>query len=236
MRGAVVTFKRVPSKNTKKTYVENGYYHLYNRGVEKRVIFRDHQDHITFLRYLEEYLSPKDEEGLWQKINDPLLSPLEKDKALAQLRRNNFFGKIELLCFSLMPNHLHFQLRQKEAPAIDIFTNSLITRYVGYFNRKYERVGHLFQDVYKAVLVESEEQLLHLSRYIHRNPLQLGERGRRYQENYTSLPEYLGQRTTPWIKTDPILSYFTKNTSANSYGNFVNETEVDENITHLLLE
>lgn len=213
----MVDLAEVPSKNTVKVYVENGFYHIYNRGVEKRVIFRDRQDAGVFLGYLEEYLSPKDEAGLLKIINDRALPYWQRKKAESQLKRNNFFGKMDLLCFSLMPNHFHFLVKQNQASVIDVFTNSLITRYVLYFNRKYERVGHLFQDVYKAVLIDSEEQLLHLSRYIHENPKQLGSRGQAYQEQYTSLPEYLGQRRTTWIKTELISSYFSKSSPGGSY-------------------
>ena len=54
----------MPARNRIKTYLSNGYYHLYNRGVEKRTIFMDHQDFATFLSYLKEYLTPKNEGGL----------------------------------------------------------------------------------------------------------------------------------------------------------------------------
>lgn len=93
-----------------------------------------------------------------------------------------------------------------------------------YFNRKYKRRGVLFQDVYKAVLVKSDEQLLHLSRYIHLNPTRaLHISPNRWKESFfpSSIPEYLGNRNTDWIKKDYILNYFSKNNPQKSYFNFM---------------
>ena len=102
--------------------------------------------------------------------------------------------------------------------------NSLGTRYGMYFNRKYKRIGILFQDVYKAVIVRSDEQLLHLSRYIHLNPTRaLNLPANRWQDASfpSSLPEYFGKRQTSWIKKEKILNYFSKTKQSTSYENFL---------------
>ena len=216
--------------------MENGYYHIYNRGVEKRAIFSDPQDYSVFLSYLKEYLSPKDEAALFEKLSEKSLSWKEKEKAQRLLRLNNFFGLIGLISFALMPNHFHLLIKQTESNNIDSLTRSLMTRYVVYFNRKNDRIGPLFQGVYKAVLVQTEEQLLHLSRYIHQNPLKLGGGARKHQELFTSLPEFLGKRKTEWVKPDDILSRFSKTNPNLSYHSFVEETEEIEPIQDLLLE
>lgn len=135
--------------------MKNGYYHLYNRGVEKRIIFLDRQDYNVFLSYLKEYLLIKDIEGLQKQLADDSLSPQERDKILKKIRLNNFADSIMLLSYSLMPNHFHFFIKQTDENAIDTFMNSLGTRYTMYFNRKYKRVGKLYQGVYKAVSVIS---------------------------------------------------------------------------------
>ncbi|MCL5019036.1 MAG: transposase [Patescibacteria group bacterium] len=161
----------MPAKNARKQYLENGYYHLYNRGVEKRTIFLDQQDYSVFLSYLKEYLIPKNEKALQEILSNSNTSSKEKDKALKLLHLNNFYNEITLLAYCLMPNHFHFFIKQKNPNSIDKFMNSLCTRYTMYFNKKYKRVGSLYQGVYKAVLVSSEEQFLHLSRYIHKQAL-----------------------------------------------------------------
>lgn len=226
----------MPAKNSTKPYVENGFYHIYNRGVEKRNIFVDPQDYSVFLKYLKEYLEPKNEKELYERLSQPSISWKEKEEILRLLRLNNFSGKIDLLAYSLMPNHLHFLLKQTSPQNIDLFGNSLITRYVMYFNKKYARVGPLFQGVYKGVLVESEAQLLHLSRYLHRNPLSLEIVAKEHQKLYTSLPEYLGQRKTLWVKPDLVLGYFSKSNPRNSYLSFVEENEDLEAIQNLIIE
>jgi putative transposase len=212
----------MPLKNSIKTYVENGYYHIYNRGVEKRPIFLDKKDYAVFLSYLKEYLLPKDEKGLNQKRSDPTISSREKDKILKLLRMNNFNQEISLLAYCLMPNHFHFFIKQNSTGMIDKFMNSLGTRYTMYFNRKYKRVGPLYQDVYKAVLITSEEQYLHLSRYIHKQALVL-------QNQPCSYGEYIGTRNTIWVSSEEILTYFSKTNSMLSYKDFV-EGDIDSNI------
>ena len=219
----------MPAKNSRKTYVENGYYHIYNRGVEKRLIFLDQQDYAVFLSYLKEYLLPKNEKELYERLADPNISSKEKDKSLKLLHLNNFSQEITLLAYCLMPNHFHFFLKQKSTGAIDSFMNSLATRYTMYFNRKYKRVGHLYQGVYKAVLVTSERQFIHLSRYIHKQALDL-------KNQPCSYPEYLGERKTQWIHPEDILSYFSKENPALSYTNFVIEPGDPYPLKNLTLE
>ena len=232
----------MPAKNSRKQYLENGYYHIYNRGVEKRKIFLDQQDYGVFLSYLKEYLLPKDEKKLNDRLADSQISPKEKDKTLKALRMNNFAEEITLLAYCLMPNHFHFFVKQKSAGAIDGFMNSLATRYTMYFNSKYKRVGHLYQGVYKAVLITSEPQFLHLSRYIHRQALRLQVRlqGQALQDlrekQPCSYPEYLGQRKTEWVHPEEILSYFDQTNPNLSYENFVKQDDDDSLLQKLILE
>ncbi|KKU90993.1 MAG: hypothetical protein UY21_C0014G0024 [Microgenomates group bacterium GW2011_GWA1_48_10] len=219
------------AKNSIKQYLEDSYYHLYNRGVEKRGIFLDKQDFAVFLSYLKTYLLPKDEAHLKAILSSPNSTPAEKALALRDLRLKNFSQDISLLAYSLMPNHFHFLVHQTNADAIDRFLNSLATRYTIYFNKKYHRVGPLYQGVYKAVLVTTDEQLLHLSRYVHLNPLSLLSVPTDRWSDVTlpfSLPEYLGARKTPWIKPEAILNYFNKTSKNNSYSSFMGAHSTSE--------
>ena len=217
----------MPGKNTVKQYLGNGYYHLYNRGVEKRIIFLDEQDYSVFLSYLKEYLTPKNENELHEKLTNPSLASKERDKILRLLRLSNFSDEIILLAYCLMPNHFHFLIKQKSPNSIDKLMNSLCTRYAMYFNKKYKRVGSLYQGVYKAVLVENEPQFLHLSRYIHKQAIKINRP--------SSYQEYLGLRKTEWVKSKEILSYFSKNNPSLSYEAFVKETDDFELLKNLTL-
>ena len=225
----------MPAKNSRKIYLKNGFYHLYNRGVEKRIIFLDKQDYSVFLSYLKEYLNPKDEVELYQKIEDPNISYIERDKYLKLLRLNNFFGEITLLAYSLMPNHFHLLVKQNQTNSIDKFMNSIGTRYSMYFNKKYHRVGGLYQGVYKAVLVESDEQLLHLSRYIHSQSLAL--QGEALQEKQpSSCGDYLGLRKTEWLHSNEILSFFSENIPSSTYKSFVQQKDNFFEVEKLIIE
>jgi len=220
----------MPAKNSRKQYLENGYYHIYNRGVEKRKIFLDQQDYSVFLSYLKEYLLPKDEEALYKRLADPSISLMERDNIHKALRMNNFYEEITLLAYCLMPNHFHFFMKQKSAGSIDKFMNSLGTRYTMYFNKKYKRVGSLYQGVYKAVLVTGESQFIYLSKYIHKQAISL--QGEALQKSPCSYGEYLGHRKTEWVHPEEVLSFFSKSNPNLSYQSFVleNPTE-DEAIT-----
>ncbi len=205
----------MPARNSIKTYLPNSFYHVYNRGVEKHPIFLDDQDFAVFLSYLKDYLSPKNTLNLQIIMNSPTSTYKEKDKAAKLLKLNNFYGKVDLIAYALMPNHFHFLIKQAEAKNMDQFLNSLATRYTMYFNKKHHRVGTLYQGVYKAVLVETEAQLLHLSRYIHLNPP-------KKSKFPNSLPDYLEFRHTTWLNPQPVLTYFNQSNTAASYFDFMN--------------
>ncbi len=218
----------MPTKNTIKTYIENGYYHIYSRGVDKREIFLDQQDCAIFLYYLKIYLSnPED-------LSKELTSP----KILFKITNLNLSKEIDLLSFALMPNHFHLQLKQYTVNGIEKLTRRALTGYVQYFNKKYKRVGTLFESTYKAILVQTETQHLYLSSYIHRNPMKLVNPKMDFIQ-FSSYPYYRGEKNASWIKPQEILSFFKKTYDKSellSYTNFVesfkeNPSQVLENLT-----
>ncbi len=230
----------MPSRHTIKPYVANSYYHIYNRGVEKRDIFHDEADRAVLLSYLKTYLLPKDENALFAIIANPEANWRDKSQANKLLRLNNFSDSIQLVSYCFMQNHYHMLIWQKDENSIDQFMNSLWTRYTMFFNKKDKRVGPLFQDVYKAVLVETDEQLLHLSRYIHRNPIakrhlrnpaSKGDALRSY--TFSSYLDFVGRRKTEWIHPEQILSYWRYNQHA-SYEDFVLREDVEEEMVRII--
>ncbi|MEK7634235.1 MAG: transposase [Patescibacteria group bacterium] len=218
----------MPSKNIIKTYIENGYYHIYNRGVEKRKIFLDEQDYRVFLSYLKIYLSPKID-STNEIVSNKNGDYEDKNKVISEIYKlNNFYNKIDLISYVLMPNHFHLEIKQKKIKEITSFMQSLITKYSKYFNKKYERVGPLFQSRYKAVLIQNVEYLLYLSRYIHLNPVELLTKNQSLiQYPWSSYPAYLKKVNLSWLKTDSISDNFLENGifSANLYKNFVESDE-----------
>lgn len=209
----------MPAKNVLKLYIENGYYHIYNRGVEKRTIFVDTQDYKIFLNYLKVYLQPQEKSMKVVSIGNTSFKAVERSL-------KNFHQEVALLAYCLMPNHFHLLVKQKAPRSIESFMRALGTKYSGYFNKKHQRVGPLFQGPYKAALIENDEYLLHLSRYIHLNPYK--DSPLASTNMYSSYPDYLEKRQTSWLNTQPILSFFqsTKKTSLkgiSSYQNFVED-------------
>lgn len=209
----------MPSRNIVKTYIEGGYYHIYNRGVEKRDIFLDENDCRIFLHYIMLYLSPIDE----------ILKAYPDNTRIRRFTRLNLAEEVDLLCFSLMPNHFHFLVKQKNKDGIIKFMRRLMTGYVMYFNKKYNRIGTLFQGRYKAINVDKDEYLLHLTRYIHLNPFELKSKKINFN-NFSSYKYYLGIKQAGWIKPEEILEYFSfksKEYKISTYKNFVEDFSIN---------
>ncbi|MBI4065503.1 transposase [Candidatus Gottesmanbacteria bacterium] len=224
----------MPAKHRIKEYDEDAWYHLFNRGVEKQRIFRDEQDYAVILSYLKTYLEPKDEEQLRKVLASPASGWREKNVAIKLLRLNNFHEDLMLCAYCLMPNHFHLLVHQRKSDTIDRFVNSIGTRFSMYFNKKYKRIGPLFQGVYKAVRITSDEQLLYLTRYIHRNPFslpfakKLASQGQALRSwSYSSYHEYLSLRNTSWVKPQEILSQFSEK-GWTSYQGFVEDKALEE--------
>lgn len=121
------------------------------------------------------------------------------------------------------------------------FMNALLLGYAKHFNTKYERIGPLFQGRFKAKMIDTEEYLLQLSKYIHRNPL--FDSGNPKDSRsfstypYSSYQNYVGRKIWPFVETEPILSYFSKTNPSLSYKSFVEETDVDlESLGNLILD
>jgi len=226
----------MPARNVVKIYYENGFYHVYNRGVEKRTIFLDNQDYTVFLHFLKKYLTPVPETSA-ESANFWGAASSEFREAPYE----SLYGEIDLLAYCLMPNHYHLLLQQKKIDSMIKLLRRVCTSYVIYFNKKYNRVGSLFQGIYKAVEIDTEQYLLHVSRYIHLNPFELFTEVQPLQRcgllreySWSSYPDYYGNRSTLWVKTQPVLSYFssTKNrnpgfANINSYQKFVEDYIID---------
>lgn len=156
------------------------FYHVYNRGVEKRNIFTQTRDYNRFLKTLfyYQFAGPKPSFSKFSKSKLTTFKPLNENKIL------------EIISFCLMPNHFHFLLRQLKENGISTFISQSTNSYTKYFNTKYNRVGPLLQGTFKALRVETDEQLVHLSRYIHLNPIVSGLSNRLALYPWSSYKEY----------------------------------------------
>src|SRR3989344_8614218 len=185
----------MPSRNTQKEYVEDAYYHIYNRGVGQQTIFKEDMDYIVFLSLLKRYL-----------YNEPTKDSLGREYP-------NYHDNIQLLAFCLMSNHFHLLVHQRDKKAVTKLMQSLCTAYTMYFNRRYERVGRLFQGRFKASIITNDAYLIQISRYIHLNP------DKHMGWEFSSLPYYLKIKQASWINPQPILELFDD----SSYLDFIKD-------------
>ena len=212
------------------------YYHLYNRGVDKRIIFQDNFDRQRFV----------DTFRLARLSNSPKLSWLKKQVKIGNISSidlENLEEKyapplLDIIAYSIMPNHFHFQIKELIEGGVSKFFQKLGTSYTMYFNVRHERTGRLFESKYKSVLIETDEQLIHLSRYIHANPFNSSKidislkQLRTYP--WTSLPDYLGTRKQPFCDPTEVMAFFS---SPDDYWKFLKGTVKEEVLpSNLLLD
>lgn len=154
----------------------NAFYHVMSRGVEKRIIYKNHRDKYRFLQILEESV---------QKHS------------------------LHIFAYCLMNNHFHLLLKTPNGNLSNAmhFINS---SYVIYFNKKWDRVGHLFSSRYKAILVDKDSYAMGLSRYIHLNPVKANIVPKPELYKWSSYSDYRGFKSTPWLTAEWVLKLFAK--------------------------
>ena len=167
----------------------NGYiYHIFNRGIDRRNVFTGFREYlraqelIQFYKHLETPVRYSKFLQLPKSLRDDVLREINKSEI-----------QVDILAYCLMPNHFHFMLQQKVDKGISTFISNFTNAYTRYFNTKHERVGPMFEGIFKAVLVESDEQLIHLSRYIHLNPVvsSIIDESDINDYKWSSYPEYI---------------------------------------------
>lgn len=214
----------------------NLYYHIFNRGINRQTIFEvssDYQRSIELMKYYS-FASQKVRFSRMKHQADSL----KKQLWISLLINNDKL--IEIITFCLMPNHFHFLLKQVKDNGISKFMADFQNSYTRYFNTKNNKFGPILQGPFKAVIVENDSQLLHLSRYIHLNPYSskvVGSIKELEQYPWSSLPEYLTGTNSPICESNIILSSF-KNPS--DYRHFIVEQADYQRelkmIEHLTLE
>lgn len=147
--------------------VNGEYYHVYNRGVALQPTYSTKRDYERFMLCLSYYRF----NNLPFKLSRFLqITKNEQESIISTLELKND-KSVDLIAFCLMPNHFHILVQQLTDGGISKFMKQVADSYTRYYNVKFDRVGPLFQGAFKAVRVENDNQLIHLSRYIHLNPL-----------------------------------------------------------------
>lgn len=143
-------------------FAENEYYHLYNRGVEKRKIFLSKDDYRRFVRLL--YVANGKRNFVYRDIEQKRFADIDRGTPL-----------VAIGAWVLMPNHFHVLVKEITGGGISLFMQKLLTGYSSYFNKRHKRVGGLFQGVFQAQHADSDEYLKYLFAYLHLNPIKMLE-------------------------------------------------------------
>ena len=209
----IILIPRIPAlsfgnKHMRTELFANGaYYHVYNRGIDKRTIFEDQNDYSRFLKSLRLFNSTTTNGSGLTKIKATHQSPERL---------------IDILSFCLMNNHYHLLVKQLHDDGISKFMHRLGIGFTKYFNIRHERTGRLFESTFKAKPITTTGQLLNTSGYIHRNPLDLPEINQDLHKlkdyEYSSLPVYLNRKTCKITQRNDILAHFT---SSDEYFEFM---------------
>jgi putative transposase len=132
---------------------------------------------------------------------------------------------LEIIAYCLMPNHFHFIVRQIEANGVTEFFKSVCGGYVKAVNKAYSRSGHLFEGKYKMKLIDTDEYLIHLSRYIHLNPVRAGLVLAPECWSYSSYSAYTDVDSQNNIKSEYILHQFN---GIAGYMDFVRNYKIED--------
>lgn len=218
-------------------FAQDQIYHVFNRGVAALPIYSSHKHYLRFLQLI----------GYYRFINTPtsfshlMKQPLEIRQQIIDtlIKEDDLSVKIHAFC--LMPNHFHLLIKQISERGIIKFMANIQNGYVKYLNIKENRVGPLFQSAFKAKRIETEEQLLHVYRYIHLNPITayLVETKKLTQYPWSSLSSYFSgtSKKYSFISTELISSFFKNQESHKKFifDQIEYQRELDK-IKHLVLE
>ena len=204
------------------SFAPGEFYHIYNRGTEKRNIFTSNSDRNRFLAllYLANQGDPAD-----LKLQGSTLLEISVGRTSSPL--------VEIAAYCLMPNHFHLLIRELEDGGISKFMQKITTGYTMYFNKKNGRSGSLFQGRFKATHVADDRYLRYLISYIHLNPVKLIEpkwketgitdqaHAERYLETYfqSSYLDYIGKNRLEGmiLSREALPEYFVSGTEFKTF-------------------
>lgn len=160
-----------------------GIFHVFSRSIAEYVIFKKDEDYLRFIELLKFYkFKRKLSFSHYFRMAEAEKSKIYKGEKI-----------VKIIAYCLMPTHIHLILSDEIENGISIFMKNLLDSYSRYFNTKMKRKGPLWESRFKSVLIETDEQLLHLTRYIHLNPVTayLVEKPENWK--FSSYLEYLNQ-------------------------------------------
>lgn len=205
------------------TITPGEYYHIFNRGNQKQPIFLDARDYVRFIFLLLHFQSPLPVYNVGSSVNSFM-----KRQKFSSTRIDEIIAKrtVDICSFTLMPNHFHSIIYEREAGGISSYMQRVQTGYSRYFNIKYGKSGHLVQGPFRAVHIADNAQLLHVSAYIHRNQRELKKwKNREHLYQWSSYQDYVVKnRWGKLLNAQIILDQF----ESKEYKNFVRTSGTKE--------
>lgn len=181
--------------------VDGEYYHIFNRGVDKRDIFIDEDDFQRFLTSMIEF-------NVLEPIGSIFENSFRKETKVGNKasRSKNKAPLVEYIAYCLNKNHFHLIIKQCIEKGIEKLMHRLGLGFTKYFNEKHKRSGSLFQGTFKSVHVESNEQLIYLSAYVNLNNRVHSKLGNLVSKS--SWQEFVGKPKERLCKVEIILDQF----------------------------
>ena len=161
-------------------------YHIFNKSIAEYMIFNDNHEFSRIREAIKYYRNEKAIAKLSQFI-------ASKKKKLNWENFNKKDNLVNIVAYCIMPTHIHLALKQLKNGGISIFMSNVLNSYTRYFNTKHNRKGPLWESRFKRVLVDRDEQLIHLTRYIHLNPVTASLVNKPEDWHASSYREYLGR-------------------------------------------
>ncbi len=175
----------------RKPMSDNGVFHIFNKSIAGYEIFNNTQEFERFIWMMRFFSIPR----AYLSFSNLMRDYKEKDWRLKiEELADQSPPKTRLIAYCLMPTHIHFVLEQKERDAISFFMEKLLNSYTKYFNFKYHRKGPLWESRFKHVACETDDQLLHLTRYVHLNPVTAYLVNKPEEWAFSSSKEYLNEK------------------------------------------
>jgi len=192
--------------------VQEEYYHLYNRGNDKQILFKRKEDWARFLFLLIYGQSALPIHNTKRHVKNFIKKGTFDltDKATEKIFKNR---EVELIAFSIMPNHFHILAMEITENGISKYMQRVQIAYAMYFNKRNERSGHVFQGSFGSTHIEDNEQLLYVSAYIHLNPIEVPQCKDVKKFEWSSYQDYLvhnrwGELLKPSIILDQYKTVF----------------------------
>jgi REP element-mobilizing transposase RayT len=192
------------------------FYHIYNRGTDKRNIFSDENDLNRFLQSMQEFNVLDPIGSIYEHCRTKKTPPPQFGSLASKLHKRDD-PLVNIVAYCLNPNHYHLILEQISENGIEKFMQRLGTGYSKYFNNKNERSGGLFEGKFQAIHIDSNEYLLHVSVYVNLNDRVhgFGSKASKLQKqkegvvkSKSSWDEYMGLSKIQLCKKDKILGQF----------------------------